>query len=52
VGQGGLRQVQALGGLHQAVGFAQGMQGFQVTEFKHGATSPQYEEILMKRRSS
>lgn len=30
-----LRQVQALGGLHQAVGLAQGMKGFQVTDFQH-----------------
>ena len=52
VGEGRLREVQTLGGLHQAIGFAQGMQGFQVTEFKHGAASPHYEEILIKRRSN
>ncbi|MNW01277.1 hypothetical protein D3C71_1968940 [compost metagenome] len=30
-----LGQVQAFGGLHQAVGFAQGMKGFQVTDLQH-----------------
>jgi hypothetical protein len=30
-----LRQVQTVSGVHQTVGFAQGMQGFQVTDFKH-----------------
>ncbi|MNJ63456.1 hypothetical protein D3C77_593570 [compost metagenome] len=30
-----LGQVQALGGLHQAVGLAQGMKGFQVTDLQH-----------------
>jgi hypothetical protein len=30
-----LGQVQAVGGIDQAVGFAQGMQGFQMTDFKH-----------------
>jgi len=35
VGEGGLGQVQALGGFHQAVGFAQGVKGFQVTDFEH-----------------
>ena len=35
VGQGGLGQVQAFGGFDQAVGFAQGVQGLQVTDFEH-----------------
>jgi len=35
VGQGRLRQVQAVGCIHQAIGFAQGVQGLQVTDFKH-----------------
>ncbi|MNP53359.1 hypothetical protein D3C76_1478290 [compost metagenome] len=35
VRQGRLGQVQAFGGLDQAVGFAQGAQGFQVTNFQH-----------------
>lgn len=30
-----LGQVQALGSLHQAVGLAQGMKGFQVTDLQH-----------------
>ncbi|MNR29752.1 hypothetical protein D3C85_1471590 [compost metagenome] len=33
--QGRLGQVQAFGGLHQAIGLAQGMQGFQVADFEH-----------------
>ncbi|MCY1292569.1 hypothetical protein D9M68_541010 [compost metagenome] len=36
VGEGGLGQVQALGGFHQAGGLAQGVQGFQVADFQHG----------------
>jgi hypothetical protein len=35
VGQRRLRQVQALSGFHQAVGFAQGVQGLEVTDFEH-----------------
>ncbi len=35
VGEGGLGQVQAFGGFNQAVGFAQGVQGLQVTDFEH-----------------
>ncbi|MNK70642.1 hypothetical protein D3C87_900720 [compost metagenome] len=35
VGQRRLRQVQTVGGIDQAVGFTQGVQGFQVTDFKH-----------------
>ncbi|MCY1461064.1 hypothetical protein D9M71_786840 [compost metagenome] len=35
MGQRRLGQVQAFGGLDQAVGFAQGVQGFQVTNFQH-----------------
>ncbi len=35
MGQGGLGQVQAFSGFHQAVGFAQGVQGLQVTDFEH-----------------
>ncbi len=35
VGQRRLGQVQALGGLHQAVGFAQGVQGLEVANFQH-----------------
>ncbi|MCY1183119.1 hypothetical protein D9M73_237130 [compost metagenome] len=35
VGQGRLGQVQPIGGIDQAVSFAQGMQGLQVTDFKH-----------------
>ncbi|MDT4836549.1 hypothetical protein FQZ97_702540 [compost metagenome] len=36
VGQGRLGQVQAFGGFHQAVGFAQGVQGLEVAQFEHG----------------
>ncbi|MCY1464483.1 hypothetical protein D9M71_825100 [compost metagenome] len=36
VRQGRLGQVQALGGLHQAIGLAQGMKGFQVANLQHG----------------
>ncbi|MCY1490549.1 hypothetical protein D9M68_243100 [compost metagenome] len=39
VGEGGLGEVQALGGFHQAVGFAEGVQGFQVAKFEHGGVS-------------
>jgi hypothetical protein len=39
VGQRLLGQVQALGGLHQAVGLAQGVQGAQVAQFEHGGLS-------------
>ena len=35
VGQRRLGQMQAIGGIHQAIGFAQGVQGLQVTDFKH-----------------
>jgi hypothetical protein len=35
MGQGRLGQVQAIGRIHQAVGFAQGVQGLEVTDFKH-----------------
>jgi len=31
-----LGQVQTVGGIDQTVGLAQGMQGFQMTDFKHG----------------
>ena len=27
--------MQAISGIHQAVGFAQGVQGFQMSDFKH-----------------
>ncbi len=45
VGEGRLRQVQALGGFHQAVGLTQGMQGFQVTDFEHQRL---HEQLLAK----
>ena len=35
VGQRRLGDVQALGGLHQAAGLVDGLQGGQVAEFKH-----------------
>ncbi|MNE60066.1 hypothetical protein D3C80_1551900 [compost metagenome] len=35
MGQRRLGQVQAVGRIHQAIGFAQGVQGLQVTDFKH-----------------
>ena len=35
VRQGRLGQVQAIGRIHQAVGFTQGVQGLEVTDFKH-----------------
>ena len=35
MGQGRLRQVQALGCFHKAVGLAQGVEGFQVADFQH-----------------
>ncbi|MNH18734.1 hypothetical protein D3C79_784510 [compost metagenome] len=35
MGQGRLSQVQPFGGFNQAVGFAQGVQGFQVANFQH-----------------
>ncbi|MCY1424356.1 hypothetical protein D9M71_400960 [compost metagenome] len=39
VGEGRLGQVQALGGFHQAVGFAQGVQGLEVAQLEHGVAS-------------
>ncbi|MNX36548.1 hypothetical protein D3C86_668370 [compost metagenome] len=35
VGQRRLGQVQAVGRVHQAIGFAQGVEGLEVTDFKH-----------------
>ncbi|MDT4827585.1 hypothetical protein FQZ97_609370 [compost metagenome] len=38
VGEGRLGQVQAFGRFHQAVGFAQGVQGLEMAQLEHGGS--------------